>query len=71
VTWCSGMMMSPEGEVTPGRKRGGDDASSGDANLTGLKNEENPCDRFSCHKWTMNIESNNELIFLKVSACEI
>jgi hypothetical protein len=37
-----------------GRGKGGDNAWS-DVNLTGLKNKENPCCRFSCYKWTVNI----------------
>jgi hypothetical protein len=44
---------SPEGEVTPGRGKGGDKASWADANFTGPKNKENPRNRFSCYKWTV------------------
>jgi hypothetical protein len=43
------------GEVTPGREKGGDDASRADANVTMLKNKENPYDRFSSYKWTVKI----------------
>jgi hypothetical protein len=31
--------------------------------LLSQKNEENPRGRFSCFKWTVEIKSNNELIF--------
>jgi hypothetical protein len=44
-----------EGEVTPERAKGGDNASWANANLTGSKNEENLRGRFSCYKWTMKI----------------
>jgi hypothetical protein len=47
VTWRNGVMTSVGGEMAPKRKKGGDDATWPDANLTGLKNEENSCDRFS------------------------
>jgi hypothetical protein len=38
--------MSLGGEATPGKGKGGDDASWTDANLTEMKNEE----KFSCYK---------------------
>jgi hypothetical protein len=47
------MVMSPIGEAAPGMGKGGDDTSWTNTNLTGLKNEENPRDRFSCYKWTV------------------
>jgi hypothetical protein len=43
-------MTSARGEAAPGKGMGGDDASWVDANLTGLKNEENPRDRFNWYK---------------------
>jgi hypothetical protein len=45
------VMTSTGGEVAPGRKNEGDDASWADANLTGSKNKENPHSRFS---WGIN-----------------
>jgi hypothetical protein len=50
VTWCGGMLTSARGDATSGRGKGGDDVSWDDTNLTGPKNEENPCSRFSCYK---------------------
>jgi hypothetical protein len=38
------------GEAESGREMGGDDVSWADTNLTGAKNEENPCGRFSWYK---------------------
>jgi hypothetical protein len=55
VTRCSDMMISARGEVTPERRKGGDDVSWADVNLTVLKNKENSCDQFSCYKQTMSI----------------
>jgi hypothetical protein len=48
VTRCDDVATSAVGEVTPGR--GKCDANWVDANLAGMKNEENPCGRFSCYK---------------------
>jgi hypothetical protein len=48
VTQHGGMATSVEGEATPRRGKGGDDANWGDANLTRLKNNKNSHDRFSC-----------------------
>jgi hypothetical protein len=55
VTQRGGVMMSAGGEVAPVKGKRGDDASWADTNLTGPKNEENPCGRFSCYKWTVKI----------------
>jgi hypothetical protein len=55
VTRRGGMATSVRGEVAPGRGKGGDDASWANTNLTRLKNEENPCGRFSRYKWTGKI----------------
>jgi hypothetical protein len=44
------MATSAGGEVAPGRRKGGDDGSCADANLTGPKNKENSGGRFSCFK---------------------
>jgi hypothetical protein len=38
-----------------GDENGEDDASWADTNLTGPKNKENTCGRFSLYKWTMKI----------------
>jgi hypothetical protein len=43
-------MTSARGEASPKRGKGGDCACWADMNLTGLKNKENPCSRFSCYK---------------------
>jgi hypothetical protein len=48
-------MMSNRGEATPGRGKGGDNASWVDVNLSRLKNKENSYDRFSWYKWTVKI----------------
>jgi hypothetical protein len=50
VTQHGSVMTSVGGEMTPEREKGCDDASWANASLTGLKNEENPCDRFSWYK---------------------
>jgi hypothetical protein len=42
VTRHGGVMIFARGEVGPGRRKGGDDASWADTNLTRPKNEENP-----------------------------
>jgi hypothetical protein len=55
VTQRNNMVTLARGEAAPGREKEGDVASWADSNLTGLKNEENPCGRFSCYKWTVNI----------------
>jgi hypothetical protein len=39
VTWHGGMATSVEGEATPRRGKGGDDANWADANFTSQKNE--------------------------------
>jgi hypothetical protein len=46
---------SARGEARPKREKGGDDVSLADANLTVLKNKENPCGRFSWYKWRVKI----------------
>jgi hypothetical protein len=38
-----------------GMRKGGDDANWTDMDLTGLKIEENPRDRFRCYKWMVKI----------------
>jgi hypothetical protein len=55
VTWRGGVTTSDGGEAAPGWGKGGDDASWADANLTGLKNKENLCSRFSWYKWIVKI----------------
>jgi hypothetical protein len=55
VTRHSGVMMLTEGEVTPGRGKGGDNVSWADANLTEPKNKENSRCQFSCYNWTVKI----------------
>jgi hypothetical protein len=50
VTWCGGVATSAEGEAAPGREKGVDDISWIDMNLIGLKNKENPHDRFNYYK---------------------
>jgi hypothetical protein len=62
VTQHGSVKTSARGEVAPGRGKEGDDASWADVNLTGPKNEENPCGRFSWYKWTLKILSSDELI---------
>jgi hypothetical protein len=47
--------MSDVGEISPGREKGGDDASWADVNLTEPKNKENPCGRFNNYKWMVKI----------------
>jgi hypothetical protein len=49
------MTTSARGKTAPGRKKGGNDVSWADMNLTVPKNEENSCGRFSCYKYTMKI----------------
>jgi hypothetical protein len=49
VTWCGGVMTSTGGEVAPERKKGGDNVSWADVNLTGSKNKKNSRNRFSCY----------------------
>jgi hypothetical protein len=55
MTRYGSVMTTVGGEVAPRRKKGGDDDSWADANLTGSKNEENPRGRFSWYKWTVKI----------------
>jgi hypothetical protein len=55
VTRRGDMTTLTGGGVTPGGGKGGDDASWVDPNLTGLKNEENPHDRYNWYKWTVKI----------------
>jgi hypothetical protein len=55
VTRRGGVATSAGGETTSGRGKGGDDASWSDADLTRPKNEENPCDQFSCYKCMVKI----------------
>jgi hypothetical protein len=43
VTQCGDVVISVGGDATPGRGKGGDDASWADVNLTEQKNEENLC----------------------------
>jgi hypothetical protein len=62
MTWHGGMVTLVGGEMTPRRRKRGDNASWDDVNFTGPKNKENPRGRFSYYKWTMNILSNDELI---------
>jgi hypothetical protein len=50
VTQRSGVTTSVEGEVAPERKKGGDDVSWADVNLTEPKNKENPHGRSSFKK---------------------
>jgi hypothetical protein len=55
MTQRDNVMMSIGGEVTVGRRNGGDDTNWADTNFTEPKNEENKCDRFSWFKWMMKI----------------
>jgi hypothetical protein len=48
-------------EASPWRKKGEDDTSWGDANLTGPKNEESPRGRFSYYKFYVNSHANKML----------
>jgi hypothetical protein len=50
-----GVATSIGGEEAPGRGKGGDGTSWANTNFTGLKNKENPYDRFNCYKWTVKI----------------
>jgi hypothetical protein len=50
MTRCSGVMTSAGVETTLERRKGGDDVSWADVNLTGLKNKENTRGRFSWYK---------------------
>jgi hypothetical protein len=47
VTRRGSVTTLAEGEMAPGREKGGDNVSWADANLTGAKNEENLRGRFS------------------------
>jgi hypothetical protein len=49
------MVTSSGGEAAPERGKGGDDVSWANVNLTGQKNKENSCCRFSSYKWMMKI----------------
>jgi hypothetical protein len=49
------MAASAGGEAALRRGKAKDNASWADVNLTGLKNKENPCSRFSYYKWTVKI----------------
>jgi hypothetical protein len=55
VTQRGGMATSAGGEAAPGTRKGGDNASWDDVNLTWPKNKENICGRFSWYKWTVKI----------------
>jgi hypothetical protein len=50
VTWRGSVATLTGGEAAPERKKGGDNASCDDANLTGSKNKENSHGQFSCYK---------------------
>jgi hypothetical protein len=50
-----GVVMSAVGEEALRREKGGDDTCWTHVNLTGLKNEENSCSRFSYYKWEVKI----------------
>jgi hypothetical protein len=49
------MAASAGGEAALRRGKAKDNASWADVNLTGLKNKENLCSRFSYYKWTVKI----------------
>jgi hypothetical protein len=51
----SSVATSAGGEAAPGRGKRGDNANWIDANLTGLKNEENLGGQFCCYNWTVKI----------------
>jgi hypothetical protein len=63
MTWRDGAAKSTGGEAASGRGNGGDDANWVDMNFTGSKNEENPCNPFSCYKWIVKTQSNDELSY--------
>jgi hypothetical protein len=50
VTRHGGVAMSTGGDAVSGREKGEGNVSWADANLTGPKNKENSCCRFSCYK---------------------
>jgi hypothetical protein len=47
MTRCNGVTTLDGGKMALGREKGGGDVSWADANLTGLKNKENPRGRFN------------------------
>jgi hypothetical protein len=50
MTRHSSVTMSAGGEAAPGKRKGRENASWADTNLTGPKNKENSRGRFSCYK---------------------
>jgi hypothetical protein len=55
VTQHGGVATLAGGEGTLGSRKGVDNVSCADANLTAPKNKENPRSRFTCYTWTMEI----------------
>jgi hypothetical protein len=55
MTRCNGVVTSAGGEAAPERRKGADDASWVDVNLTKLKIEEYSRGPFSCFKWAVKM----------------